>query len=203
MCTNKSKSFKFRANNLFVGLSSQWNSKCNLHGMTIEAYGQAYQRGFDRTIRLLLSRGARIDCAREAAQAAWVKGWERIGQLRNESVVTTWVNTIALNCYRGVMRSESHQLPLTERATAARVNIAVIDLDRYLAQCRPSDRKLFDDYLEGYPLEEIAVRHGISYTAARIRLLRARRAVQSRIKEAESLVQMNRARAIAECQVAA
>jgi DNA-directed RNA polymerase specialized sigma24 family protein len=171
--------------------------------MTVEAYGQAYQRGFDRTIRLLLSRGARIDCAREAAQAAWAKGWERIGQLRNESVVTTWVNTIALNCYRGVMRSESHHIPLTERATAASVNLAVIDLDRYLALCRPSDRKLFDDYLEGYPLEEIAVRHGISYTAARIRLLRARRAVQSRIKEAESLVRMNRARLLAGCQVAA
>ena len=64
--------------------------------MTVEAYGEAYQRGFDRTIRLLLSRGARNECAREAAQAAWAKGWERINQLRNESVVTTWVNTIAL-----------------------------------------------------------------------------------------------------------
>ena len=75
--------------------------------MTGEAYGKAYQHGFDRTIRLLLSRGARSECAREAAQAAWAKGWERIDQLRNESVVTTWVNTIALNCYRRVMRSET------------------------------------------------------------------------------------------------
>jgi DNA-directed RNA polymerase specialized sigma24 family protein len=171
--------------------------------MTVETYGQAYQRGFDRTVRLLLSRGARIDCAREAAQAAWAKGWERIGQLRNESVVTTWVNTIALNCHRRAMRSESHQLPLTELATTASVNLSVIDLDRYLARCRPSDRKLFDDYLDGFPLEEIAARHGISYTATRIRLLRARRAVHARIKERESLVRMNRSRTIAECQAAA
>ena len=171
--------------------------------MTVEAYGEAYQRGFDRTIRLLLTRGAQIDCAREAAQAAWAKGWERIGQLRNESVVTTWVNTIALNCYRRVMRNENHQLPLTELATTPSVNLAVIDLDRYLARCRPSDRKLFDDYLEGYPLEEIAARHGISYTATRIRLLRARRAVQSRIKEEDLLTRRNRRRFIAACQVAA
>jgi RNA polymerase sigma factor (sigma-70 family) len=171
--------------------------------MTVEAYGQAYQRGFDRTIRLLLSRGARIDCAREAAQAAWAKGWERIGQLRNESVVTTWVNTIALNCYRSVARSENHQLPLTDLETTASVNWNFIDLDRFLALCRPSDRQLFDDYLQGYPLEEIADRHGISYTAARIRLLRARRAVQSRIKERESAVRLNRSRAVAECQIAA
>jgi DNA-directed RNA polymerase specialized sigma24 family protein len=171
--------------------------------MTVETYGQAYQRGFDRTVRLLMSRGARLDCAREAAQAAWAKGWERIGQLRNESVVATWVNTIALNCHRRAMRSESHQLPLTELATTASVNLSVIDLDRYLARCRPSDRKLFDDYLEGYPLEEIAVRHGISYTATRIRLLRARRAVHSRIKERESLVRMTRSRRLAELRVAA
>jgi DNA-directed RNA polymerase specialized sigma24 family protein len=171
--------------------------------MNVEAYGQAYQRGFDRTVRLLLSRGARIECAREAAQAAWAKGWERIGQLRNESVVTTWVNTIALNCYRSVMRSENHQLPLTDSETTASVNFSFIDLDRILALCRPSDRQLLDDYLQGYPMEEIAGRNGISHTAARIRMLRARRAVQSRIKERESGVRINRSRVNEASQIAA
>ena len=64
--------------------------------MTREEYGQAYQRGFDLTVRLLLSRGAPRDRAREVAQAAWARGWERLSQLRNESLVVTWVNTIAL-----------------------------------------------------------------------------------------------------------
>jgi DNA-directed RNA polymerase specialized sigma24 family protein len=187
-----------------VGFQVQTNEKRrSVKAMTAEAYGQAYQHGFDRTIRLLLSRGARIDCAREAAQAAWAKGWERIGQLRNESVVATWVNTIALNCHRSVIRSENHQLPLTDLATSADVNVACIDLDRILARCRPSDRQLFDDYLQGYPIEEIAGRHGISNTAARIRLLRARRAVQSRIKERKSVVCANRSKLNAECQIAA
>ena len=140
--------------------------------MRVEAYEQAYQRGFGRTIRLLLSRGAHIDCAREAAQAAWVKGWEKIGQLRNENVVATWVNTIALNCYRSLMRREIHQLPLSDRIPSASVNFAGIDLDRYLALCRPSDRRLFDYYLQGFPIKEIAAREGVSCTAARIRLLR-------------------------------
>src|SRR5258708_13939837 len=174
-----------------------------LRAMTVEAYGEAYQRGFDRTIRLLLSRGARIDCAREAAQAAWAKGWERISQLRNESVVTTWVNTIALNCYRSVMRSENHQLPLTDLATTAGVNLGFIDLDRFLARCRPSERQLFDDYLQGYPIEEIAGRHGISYTAARIRLLRARRAVQSRIKDPAVSIRAPRSKGSSACPIAA
>lgn len=171
--------------------------------MTGEAYGKAYQHGFDRTIRLLLARGARSECAREAAQAAWVKGWERIDQLRNESVVTTWVNTIALNCYRRVMRSENHQLPLMEIAAASSVNLAGIDLERFLAWCRPTDLELFEDYLQGYPIEEIARRQGISYTAVRIRLLRARRSVQSRIKERDALARCSRARTLPECSIAA
>jgi DNA-directed RNA polymerase specialized sigma24 family protein len=151
--------------------------------MTVEAYGQAYQRGFGRTIRLLLSRGARSECAREAAQAAWAKGWECINQLSNESIVITWVNTIALNCYRSFLRSENRHLPLTDLPTGAEVNLGAIDLGRFLEWCRPSDRQLFEDYLQGYRLEEIARRQNISYTAVRIRLLRARRAVQSRVNE--------------------
>jgi RNA polymerase sigma factor (sigma-70 family) len=151
--------------------------------MTEEAYGQAYQQGFERTVRLLLSRGARSECAREAAQAAWVKGWERIHQLRNDNLVSTWVNTIALNCYRSVMRSEHLQLPLPELVTDADVNLAAIDIERILAHCRPRDRQLFEYYLEGHPIEEIARKQGISYTAVRIRFLRARRVVQSRIRE--------------------
>ena len=171
--------------------------------MTVEAYGQAYQTGFDRTIRLLLSRGAPIECAREAAQAAWVKGWERINQLRNESVVTTWVNTIALNCYRSFLRSENHQLPLTDLSTGADVRLGTIDLERFLDWCRPSDRQLFEDYLQGYPIEEMARRQGISYTAVRIRLLRARRAVQARIKEPGLSTRTLRAKGTAPCQIAA
>ena len=171
--------------------------------MTVEAYGEAYRRGFDRTIRLLLSRGARNDCAREAAQAAWAKGWERINQLRNDSVVTTWVNTIALNCYRSVMRSENHQMPLTELPTKSDVNLDAIDLERFLAWCRPSDRRLFEAYLQGYPIEEIARMQGISYTAVRIRLLRARRWVQSRIKEREPGNRISRLKTDTECQIAA
>src|SRR5258708_2473749 len=74
--------------------------------MTRDKYGQAYQTGFDRTIRFLISQGLSGDYARDIAQAAWVRGWERLNQLRNEPMVFTWVNTIALNFYRRAIRSE-------------------------------------------------------------------------------------------------
>ena len=74
--------------------------------MTKEGYGQAYQRGFELTVRFLLSRGVQRDNAREVAQAAWVRAWERLSQLRDDNLVVTWVNTIALNVYRGLIRKD-------------------------------------------------------------------------------------------------
>src|SRR3984957_17276059 len=68
--------------------------------MTRDGYGIAYQKGFTLTVRFLLSRGAQREYAMEVAQGAWVRGWERLHQLRDEATVVTWVNTIALNAYR-------------------------------------------------------------------------------------------------------
>jgi hypothetical protein len=70
--------------------------------MTRENYGQAYQRGYDSTVRFLRKRGVARDLVSDVAQAAWVKGWERLSQLRNETMITTWVNAIAINVYRSI-----------------------------------------------------------------------------------------------------
>ena len=52
--------------------------------MTRDEYGAAFQQGYERTVASLMARGAHCDEAREIAQEAWVKGWERLSQLRNE-----------------------------------------------------------------------------------------------------------------------
>jgi DNA-directed RNA polymerase specialized sigma24 family protein len=57
--------------------------------MTQEGYGQAYQQGFGRTVRLLRSRGASMDNAEDAAQAAWLRGWQKIDQLRDEGMIVS------------------------------------------------------------------------------------------------------------------
>jgi RNA polymerase sigma factor (sigma-70 family) len=145
--------------------------------MTSEGFGQAYQKGFKQTVRFLLSRGVQRDFADEAAQAAWVRGWERREQLRNESVVFTWVNSIALNVYRRLIRREmAHaSLPDLHEPTVS-IHVAAIDVARILEFCRPSDRELLEQqYVNGVTTEEIAREHGVTKTAIRIRLLRARR----------------------------
>jgi RNA polymerase sigma factor (sigma-70 family) len=148
--------------------------------MTRESYGQAYQRGFELTIRFLISRGVSRDMARDVAQAAWVKGWERLGQLRQESMVNTWVNAIALNVHRSVLRSEKAYQALPEFYSRAELNLAAIDLNRILKFCAPRDRALLELQMQGDTAEEIARKQGVTETAIRIRLLRARRAARSR-----------------------
>jgi len=150
--------------------------------MTRTSFGQAYQTGFDRTVRFLTSRGAPRDGAQEAAQAAWARGWERLNQLRNEEMILTWVNTIALNVYRGVARRQALTQPLPELHSKFQIDLSVIDADRVLKLCRPSERALLEQQMSGVTTEEIARDHGVTETAIRIRLMRARRAVRSQME---------------------
>src|SRR3954452_24895784 len=150
--------------------------------MTNEHYGKAYQKGFDRTVRFLVSRGLSYDAALDTAQAAWAKGWERRGQLRDPNLVLTWTNSIALNIHRTYLRREPQTQTLPELAAPPRLNVAAIDAKRILNGCKPPDRiVLHSHYIEGYKVQEIAEQHGWTETAVRIRLLRARRSVEKKL----------------------
>ena len=146
--------------------------------MTTEEYGNAYQRGYSLTVRFLVSRGLTYDSAQETAQAAWVKGWERLSQLRDSKMILTWMNSIALNLHRSFMRREPFLQALPELPTPPRINLAAIDVRRILQTCKKNERLVLQrHYLEGYKVQEIARSNGWTETAVRIRLLRARRAV--------------------------
>jgi RNA polymerase sigma factor (sigma-70 family) len=145
--------------------------------MTAEEYGRAYGEGFIRTVRLLIMRGLCCDGAQELAQAAWVRGWERVAQLRDPKMVVTWINAIALNMFRTSLRRGPFLQELPEVLIPPTVNFAAIDVQRILTFCRKKDRLVLQrHYLEGHEVREIAQAHGWSETAVRIRLLRARRA---------------------------
>lgn len=150
--------------------------------MTREGYGKAYQRGFDLTVRFLVCRGIHYDCADEVAQAAWVRGWERLAQLRNESLVVTWVNAIALNVYRSLVRRERVKQFLIDQPDERSSIDFAIDIGRVLSRCRTGDRDLLEQHLNGVTTAEIAREKGVTETAVRIRLLRARRYVRSRME---------------------
>jgi len=97
--------------------------------------------------------------------------------------VITWVNTIALNAYRRVMRREAPSQELPEIVSPHGIDMAAIDVHRILNYCRPSERVLFEQQMCGATTEEIARTQGVTETAIRIRLLRARRATRSRLEK--------------------
>ncbi len=150
--------------------------------MTSEVYGQEFLKGFGYTSRYLQSRGASKDQAEEMAQAAWVKGWERLDQLRQDCLVGRWVNTIALNEFRHGMRRQAFHEPLTEVCGEMGIDCAAIDAAAILKQCRQRDKVLITHQLQGRTTGEIAALFGVSQTAIRIRLLRARRAARRQVK---------------------
>jgi RNA polymerase sigma factor (sigma-70 family) len=172
--------------------------------MTKEDYGKAYQKGYNLTVRFLVSRGLAYDAAQETAQAAWVKGWERIGQLRDHSMVLTWMNSIALNIHRSYIRREPLLQALPELSTAPKVNLAAIDVRRILKSCKNNDRMVLQrHYLEGFKVQEIAEQQGWTETAVRIRLLRARRTVGKRLgrkfpEPGQSAQSVRRSRSVSE-----
>ena len=148
--------------------------------MIRDKYGDAYKTGFIRTVRFLRSRCAPGETAQEVAQSAWAKGWESLGQLRDESMIITWVNAIALNAYRSSLRKESFYRELPE-LPARETSFAAIDVERILRFCRRRDRALLQLQMQGLTSKEIARKEGVTTTAIRIRLLRARRKIGSKV----------------------
>jgi DNA-directed RNA polymerase specialized sigma24 family protein len=151
--------------------------------MTRETYGQAYQKGFRRTVRLLCSRGASTDHAEDVAQAAWLRGWERLHQLRDEGMIVSWINAIAVNVHRYTVHHEDRYQTLPDLCGQPGIDLARIDAARILRLCRPRDRVVFEQQMGGLTTEEIAVQQGVSTTAIRIRFLRARRAALASVEE--------------------
>src|SRR5579862_3135276 len=149
--------------------------------MTQEGYGQAYQTGFGRTVRILCSRGASRHHAEDVAQAAWLQGWRKLDQLRDEGMIVSWVIAIAINYHRRGVRVESSYQDLPEVFGDVGIDLAPLDAAKVLDSCLPRDRVLFEHQLSGLTTDEIAKQEGVSATAIRIRLLRARRAVRARM----------------------
>ena len=151
--------------------------------MTREEYGDTYQTGRERTIRFLLSRGVAAGLAPDIAQSAWLRGWERLSQLRDPQMILTWINSIALNQYRRVIRVERlHQeLQQSVQGTSS-LDLAAIDVSRIMGVCRPPDRALLEAQMKGVTAKEMAREQGLTETAVRIRFLRARRSARKALE---------------------
>jgi RNA polymerase sigma-70 factor, ECF subfamily len=159
-------------------------AQCSAAGtiITRDQYASAYDDGFAMTTKFLVSRGINVETAEEAAQAAWVRGWEQRGKLRDPERVLHWVNTIALNVFRNwFRRRETVELPV-EIPVPPHSSPQLIDVARALEKCAPADREMIEKhYLAGYTSAELGQQRGCTAVAVRVRLLRARRRLREAI----------------------
>lgn len=149
--------------------------------MNTEEFRTAFLGGYQRTVRFLRNFGVPYDEVQEVAQAAWTRGFQKREQLKDLSLVVSWVNTIALNLFRRQCRTYRLSEPLdgdfvSHLSSSEDRAIAVVDTERILRVSRRGDAILLRrHHLEGVSSEDIARSEGVTGTSIRIRLLRARR----------------------------
>lgn len=144
-------------------------------------YADAFQNGYSATRRFLLSRGAALEEAEEIAQAAWARGWEYRDQLRDPSMVSFWVNSIARNLFRARFRTPP-VLPMDGVDPSYTMSMEDdIEVRRILDLCPKRDRALLEKSLQGYSAEEMARDEGISSTGIRVRMLRIRQGIRAQL----------------------
>lgn len=105
-------------------------------------FAKAYEEGFLRTEKFLVSRGVRRDNAREFAQEAWTLAWEHIDQLRNDTKIVGWVNTIAWNEFLRMGRTRRLTVAMEiDHEPTTLIDTAAIDVATILGASTPHNRR--------------------------------------------------------------
>ncbi len=144
-------------------------------------YASAYQKGFNVTLRSVRFLGANAETAEEVAQAAWARGWQCRKQLQCPDLVGAWVNAIARNLYRSVIRMEKRFMQLEDFAAPSKL-LSNLEADVMIENCTDLEsRMLTMYYLEGYSTGEIADKEKLCPTSVRVRLMRIRRRLRERM----------------------
>jgi RNA polymerase sigma-70 factor, ECF subfamily len=160
-----------------------------------EAFAALVRATHDRTYTLAFRLTGNEEDARDVVQETYLRAYKAIERFRGESQVTTWLYRITANCAAnqlGSRRRHRHEtLDLVAEApdptpAADPVDRAVasdlrVTLETAIAELPPRLRAvvvLRDVY--DLPHDAIAAELGITETAAKVRLHRARRALRAR-----------------------
>lgn len=143
-----------------------------------------YDRHVDRVYRLVFRMAGRADLAQEWTQDTFVRAFDRIGQFRGDSALSSWLHVIAvsvtLNGLRTHNRRESFAAPLDDALdTGHWPNDSDPDLkDRMrcaIAALPQGTRNVFVLHdVEGFTHEEISEQLGVAVGTSKSQLSRAR-----------------------------
>ena len=155
---------------------------------TVRLAAEGDEAAFTRLVtehRESMARVAFVICGdaevtRDAVQSAWSIAWRRLPTLRDPDQVRPWLVAIAANEARQLVRAQrrrpvvdiSETMPSDDRTDPAGL-IALVDLQRALADLKPDDRRLLAlRFVAGMDSTEIARHTGLSASGVRSRLAR-------------------------------
>src|SRR3954452_12509868 len=135
-----------------------------------QAFADAYEIGLPRLTGFLFKRGLNSDTARELAQAAWVKAWEHIPELRNLESLRSWTTAIAINLMHDTLKRRNRWQSLEKVSPAFQPSLlATIATEQILTMCTESAMALLTrHYVDGHSIREIAREEGCSELATRL-----------------------------------
>ena len=151
------------------------------------AFTQIVARYHPDLLRIARVVGGDPELAAEAAQSAWIRAWRRLGDLRDPAGLRPWLMSIAANEARQMVRSGGRrrlrEINVAPHGTTVEAAVtARIDLSNALATIEPLDRELLAlRYLAGLDSSEIGRAVGMSATAVRSRLARARERLRAEL----------------------
>ncbi|WP_162179891.1 RNA polymerase sigma factor [Bryobacter aggregatus] len=170
-------------NAIAIDINPNFQPSLNEALLTRDDYAKAYQDGFNKTVRFLAANGASLELAEEVAQAAWVRGWERLSQLRHVAALTFWINSIAKNLLRSNFRKLQSSTELLETTLVETpLESESIDAHRMFAGCTETEKQLLKlYYVEGYTSQELSSTFGLSAVGVRVRLTRLKKNLVGRM----------------------
>jgi RNA polymerase sigma-70 factor (ECF subfamily) len=146
-----------------------------------EAFTVLVERHHAELVRIAFAITGDVDVARDAAQLAWIKAWQRLPTVREPERLRAWLIAIAVNEARQHLRAHRRRrvreiAPPTQDEIPEQSGITSadrLDLAAALVRLDPADRGVLAmRYLAGLTAEEIGVATGLSASGVRTRLSR-------------------------------
>lgn len=167
---------------------SQFATSATLASSTVAKALAGDRAAFAQLISAYHPRMARVahvitgdaESAADAVQSAWEIAWRRLGTVRDQAQIGSWLIAIAANEARQLRRRGRRQWVVDiSEVTAVPVgddpaeNVSIVDLKRVVERLNADDRMLLALRFVGHlDSETIAAHLGISASGARSRLMR-------------------------------
>ncbi len=148
-----------------------------------------YDAHVDRVFRLVFRMAGDLDRAQDYTQETFIKAFQKLGEFRGESALSTWLCSVAisitLNGLRKVRRARDREVALDDSMPGRRDQHAEPDLKERLSRAiddlPEGYRAVFVMHdVEGYTHQEIAGSLGVHPGTSKAQLFRAR----ARLREA-------------------